>query len=255
MVASRDGDAVRVYRTTNVEAQPVPVRDRCPPSSSEVHNEIESDGLELGAIYHSHTRTEPQPSQTDINFAGQWPGVLWIIVGLAGGDPESAPGGSTTAGAARPNWSWSDARRPGRLAESLVCPSCGRRHLSRRALLRRTAGCRWSRVAGGDAAHRRASGTSAPARSSPSSPRAARARRRRAQPGRGRVHPGPAARGGRPEPAAPDAPASTSPTSSPRARATCSSRSRARAPRGRSCSRPRSSRPSGPRARSILGAC
>ena len=40
----------------------------------------------MGAIYHSHTRTEPRPSQTDINFAKLWPGVLWIIVGLAGGE-------------------------------------------------------------------------------------------------------------------------------------------------------------------------
>jgi [CysO sulfur-carrier protein]-S-L-cysteine hydrolase len=48
--------------------------------------QIESEGLELGAIYHSHTRTEPRPSQTDINFAKLWPGVLWIIVGLANGE-------------------------------------------------------------------------------------------------------------------------------------------------------------------------
>ena len=53
-----------------------------------VYNEIESDGFDLGAIYHSHTRTEPHPSQTDINFSRAWPGVLWIIVGLAGADAE-----------------------------------------------------------------------------------------------------------------------------------------------------------------------
>jgi [CysO sulfur-carrier protein]-S-L-cysteine hydrolase len=46
---------------------------------------IEGDGQELGAIYHSHTRTAPRPSQTDINFAVNWPGVEWIIVGLADG--------------------------------------------------------------------------------------------------------------------------------------------------------------------------
>ena len=43
---------------------------------------------ELGAIYHSHTRTEPRPSQTDINFAKLWPDVLWIIVGLAGSEAD-----------------------------------------------------------------------------------------------------------------------------------------------------------------------
>jgi proteasome lid subunit RPN8/RPN11 len=47
---------------------------------------IERDGQELGAIYHSHTRTAPYPSQTDINFAANWPGVEWIIVGLADGE-------------------------------------------------------------------------------------------------------------------------------------------------------------------------
>ncbi len=42
----------------------------------------------MGAIYHSHTHTEPYPSQTDINFARNWPGVEWVIVGLADGEPE-----------------------------------------------------------------------------------------------------------------------------------------------------------------------
>jgi [CysO sulfur-carrier protein]-S-L-cysteine hydrolase len=37
---------------------------------------------------HSHTRTEPRPSQTDINFAKLWPGVLWIIVGLVDDEPD-----------------------------------------------------------------------------------------------------------------------------------------------------------------------
>ena len=68
--------------------RPTPRRARCasgstPRSSSSSTTEIEDAGLELGAIYHSHTRTEPRPSQTDINFAKLWPGVLWIIVGLA----------------------------------------------------------------------------------------------------------------------------------------------------------------------------
>jgi [CysO sulfur-carrier protein]-S-L-cysteine hydrolase len=51
-------------------------------------NEFEADGWELGAIYHSHTHTAPYPSQTDINFAANWPGVEWVIVGLAGEEPQ-----------------------------------------------------------------------------------------------------------------------------------------------------------------------
>lgn len=86
IVSTRNGDAERVYRTTNVEASPLRfVMD--PRDQVHVYNEIEDAGLELGAIYHSHTRSEPYPSQTDINFARDWPGVLWIIVGLAGEQP------------------------------------------------------------------------------------------------------------------------------------------------------------------------
>ena len=51
-------------------------------------NEFEDSGWELGAIYHSHTHTAPYPSQTDINFASGWPGLEWVIVGLAGDHPE-----------------------------------------------------------------------------------------------------------------------------------------------------------------------
>ncbi len=83
MVGSADGQAVEVYRAVNAEASPLRFRID-PDEQFELHNRIDDAGLDLGAIYHSHTRTEPRPSQTDINFAKLWPGVLWIIVGLAG---------------------------------------------------------------------------------------------------------------------------------------------------------------------------
>ncbi|MCL2768589.1 MAG: M67 family metallopeptidase [Solirubrobacterales bacterium] len=78
--------AVRVHRARNTAASPL----RFEIDGLEVLKLIEAierDGLELGAIYHSHTRTAPRPSQTDINFAAHWPGVEWVIVGLA--DPGS----------------------------------------------------------------------------------------------------------------------------------------------------------------------
>ncbi|MBV9684660.1 MAG: M67 family metallopeptidase [Solirubrobacterales bacterium] len=87
MVGSADGHAVVVYRAANAEASPLRFRID-PEEQLELHNRIEEAGLELGAIYHSHTRTEPRPSQTDINFARLWPGVLWIIVGLDGEQAE-----------------------------------------------------------------------------------------------------------------------------------------------------------------------
>jgi proteasome lid subunit RPN8/RPN11 len=76
--------AVRAYRAANTAASPL----RFEIDGREVLKlieEIEGEGLELGAIYHSHTRTPPYPSQTDINFAANWPGVEWLIVGLANG--------------------------------------------------------------------------------------------------------------------------------------------------------------------------
>ena len=87
MVGSTNGRALAVHRAVNAEASPLRFRID-PEEQLSLHNKIEDAGLELGAIYHSHTRTEPRPSQTDINFAKLWPGVLWIIVGLAEGEVE-----------------------------------------------------------------------------------------------------------------------------------------------------------------------
>jgi proteasome lid subunit RPN8/RPN11 len=44
--------------------------------------DIEENGWDLGAIYHSHTRTRAYPSATDIGLAA-YPDVLQIIVSLA----------------------------------------------------------------------------------------------------------------------------------------------------------------------------
>ena len=85
MIASRDGEAVAVHRATNTAASPLRyIMD--PNEQYRIQDAIESDGLDLGAIYHSHTRSDPIPSQTDINFGVNWPGVEWIIVGLKNGD-------------------------------------------------------------------------------------------------------------------------------------------------------------------------
>lgn len=86
VIAMADGNrAARVHRAVNVAASPL----RFEVDGRELLHMIEAiedDGYELGAIYHSHTRTAPYPSQTDINFAANWPDVEWMIVGLAGGE-------------------------------------------------------------------------------------------------------------------------------------------------------------------------
>jgi proteasome lid subunit RPN8/RPN11 len=76
--------AVRVYRAVNIHRSPLKF-EIDPGELLELWNACQEDGSELGAIYHSHVRSEPYPSQTDVNFAANWPGVEWIIVGLAGG--------------------------------------------------------------------------------------------------------------------------------------------------------------------------
>ncbi len=87
MVATRDGEAVQVHRAINVEASPLRF-EISPQEVLALHKAIDDAGADLGAIYHSHTRTQPKPSQTDVNFAMLWPDVLWIIVGLDGSEPE-----------------------------------------------------------------------------------------------------------------------------------------------------------------------
>ena len=58
-------------------------------------SEIEEAGLDLGIIYHSHTRSDPVPSQTDVNLAKlgdsgapAWPGTLYLIVGVKTKEPD-----------------------------------------------------------------------------------------------------------------------------------------------------------------------
>lgn len=87
MIAGRDGDVVKVYRATNIEHSHLRFMID-PREQLQIDREIEQGDLELTAIYHSHTRTAPKPSETDLIYAKLWPGVLWVIVGLAGEEPE-----------------------------------------------------------------------------------------------------------------------------------------------------------------------
>jgi proteasome lid subunit RPN8/RPN11 len=86
MIATRDGEAVTVHRATNAAASPL----RYEIDGAEqyrIQMAIDDEDLDLGAIYHSHTRSAPYPSQTDINLAF-YPEALYVIVGLAGEEPD-----------------------------------------------------------------------------------------------------------------------------------------------------------------------
>ena len=82
MIATRDGEAVTVHRATNAAASPL----RYEIDGAEqyrIQMAIDDADLDLGAIYHSHTRSAPYPSQTDINLAF-YPEAVYVIVGVAG---------------------------------------------------------------------------------------------------------------------------------------------------------------------------
>ncbi len=82
MIASRDGEAVTVHRVTNAAHSPLRYIME-PMEQYHVQTAIDDSDLDLGAIYHSHTRSAPEPSQTDINLAVSWPDPLYVIVGVA----------------------------------------------------------------------------------------------------------------------------------------------------------------------------
>jgi proteasome lid subunit RPN8/RPN11 len=93
IVASVDGEAVAVFRARNAAASPL----RYEMDSADqirIQEEIDAQRWDYGAIYHSHTRTAPYPSQTDISMAFRpgvgalWPGSIYVIVGVAGDEPE-----------------------------------------------------------------------------------------------------------------------------------------------------------------------
>ena len=82
LVGTRDGEAVRLLKLRNAAASPL--RYEIDPSDQlRAFDELDDAGLDLGIIYHSHTRSAPEPSQTDINLA-RYPDSLYMIVGVAG---------------------------------------------------------------------------------------------------------------------------------------------------------------------------
>lgn len=86
MIAARDGRFTAHFRARNEFESPM----RFQIDSADqirITNEIEARGDEIGAIFHSHPNSEARPSQTDVNLARWWPGVLWVICSLENDEP------------------------------------------------------------------------------------------------------------------------------------------------------------------------
>jgi proteasome lid subunit RPN8/RPN11 len=81
VIASKNGIAQKVYPIRNASDSPVHY-EMDPQEQLMALLDIEENGWDLGAIYHSHTRTRAYPSATDIGLAA-YPDVLQIIVSLA----------------------------------------------------------------------------------------------------------------------------------------------------------------------------
>ena len=87
LIAGRDGEAIALYPVRNTFASPLRYQ-LDGPEQLEAMVDIDAKDLEVLAVYHSHTRSDPVPSQTDINQANPLMGDIdYVIVGVR--DPEA----------------------------------------------------------------------------------------------------------------------------------------------------------------------
>lgn len=84
LIAGTNGTATKLYRMTNAERSGVIYR-MDPAEQLRVFNDIEDQGLDLVAIYHSHTRSPAYPSATDVQLA-YYPEAVYLIVSLREAD-------------------------------------------------------------------------------------------------------------------------------------------------------------------------
>ena len=84
IAAARGEPADRVLRIANEARSPVRYRFETH-DLLRAHQLLETEGLDLAAVYHSHTRTEAYPSPTDVREAVE--DVPYVIVSLADDPP------------------------------------------------------------------------------------------------------------------------------------------------------------------------
>ena len=81
LIAAADGVPTKVFPMTNADASPVTYR-LDGKEQLQVFDQMEADGLELWAIYHSHTHSEAYPSETDVKLAF-YPDARYLVLSLA----------------------------------------------------------------------------------------------------------------------------------------------------------------------------
>ena len=80
LLAGKGGIASRQYPIENILRSPV-AYEMEPTQQIQAIMELEDDGLELLAIYHSHPQGPSVPSETDVALA-YWPEAAYLIVSL-----------------------------------------------------------------------------------------------------------------------------------------------------------------------------
>jgi [CysO sulfur-carrier protein]-S-L-cysteine hydrolase len=86
LVAGRGGQATAVHRARNSFESPLRYEVH-PQDQFRITMAIEDAGEEIAAIYHSHTKSEAYPSQTDVNLARNWPDPVYLICSIADTEP------------------------------------------------------------------------------------------------------------------------------------------------------------------------
>ena len=87
LVAGRGTTAVRAIRCTNAHPEPVTRYAMDPREQLRAFRDMDANGEELLAIYHSHPATQPYPSPTD-RAEAHYPDAFFILVSLRTADPE-----------------------------------------------------------------------------------------------------------------------------------------------------------------------
>jgi aspartate racemase len=87
LIAFDGGRPVEIYPGTNILQSATRYR-MAEPEVLRAVEDMDRKGWWLGAIYHSHPHSPPEPSTTDLREAN-WPDALMIIVSFMSGEPEA----------------------------------------------------------------------------------------------------------------------------------------------------------------------
>lgn len=84
ILAGKGRTVAQIYETRNADDSPTSyLMD--PDEQLRVFREMEEEGLDMVAIYHSHPNTIPFPSVRDVRLAW-YPGVAYLIISLKDGE-------------------------------------------------------------------------------------------------------------------------------------------------------------------------